>query len=86
MLRQASAAETAAVIISLLVVVAILAGVYFLGGWSAVGIGVVVYLLLAAWMRGRRDQRRWPFSKRYEPGRHDPFTHATDRYSRTDDN
>ena len=71
-------------IISLVIVVAIFTGIYAFGGWKAVGIGVLVYLLPAVWMRGRRSRRKWPYSGSYVPGRHDPFTHAADRYSRTD--
>ena len=61
-------------ILNLLIVLVILSGVYALGGWKSVGIGVLVYLIFAVWMRGRREQRKWPFSGRYEPGRHDPFS------------
>ena len=37
-------------IINLLLPVVVFVGVYFVGGWAAVGIGVAVYLVLSAWM------------------------------------
>lgn len=62
-------------IVNLLITVAIFAGIYVLEGWKAIGIGVVVYLIVGMWMRNRRERRKWPFSGRYEPERHDPFSH-----------
>jgi len=72
-------------ILSLLLPIAFFVGIYLLGGWTAVGIGVVVYFVLAAWMLGRRRQGLWPFSGSYRPGHHDPFTHATDGLPKKDD-
>ena len=70
-------------ILNILLPIALFAGIYFLGGWIAVGIGVSVYFVLATWMLGRR-RRQWPFSETYQPGRHDPLAHATDRHGRWD--
>ena len=66
-------------IVNLLLPLALFTGVYWLGGWMAVGIGVVAYFVIAAWMLGRRRRRQWPFSGSYRPGEHDPITHATDK-------
>ena len=72
-------------IINLLLPVVVFVGLYFVGDWAAVGIGVAVYLALSAWMLHRRRTGRWPFSGTYVPGRHDPLTDASDRLKQRDE-
>ena len=57
----------------------------FLGGWTAIGIGIVAYLVISAWMLHRRRTGQWPFSGSYKPGRHDPLTNASDPHSKRRD-